>query len=73
MVLKAIEKEFGLSRDPDIDGMNGLEAIRLRKDYQRGDRAALDLLIQYNNADIVNLQPLMERGYDIMKKSLLPQ
>jgi uncharacterized protein YprB with RNaseH-like and TPR domain len=71
--LKAIEKEFGLSRDPDIDGMNGLEAIRLWKDYQRGNRAALDLLIQYNNADIVNLRPLMEKGYDIMKKRLLSQ
>jgi len=69
--LKHIEKEFGISRDPEIDGMDGYDAVRLWMAYQWGDRTALDLLIQYNTADIVNLKPLMEKGYDMMKYRLL--
>ncbi|MBW2609026.1 MAG: ribonuclease H-like domain-containing protein [Deltaproteobacteria bacterium] len=71
--LKTIEKEFGLERDSDIDGMDGFEAVRLWRAYQWGDQKALDLLIQYNTADIVNLKTLMETGYDQMKSRLLSQ
>ncbi|MBN1850839.1 MAG: ribonuclease H-like domain-containing protein [Deltaproteobacteria bacterium] len=68
--LKAIEKRFGLMRDSEIDGMDGYEAIKLWYAYQWGDKSALDLLIQYNTADIVNLKPLMETGYNTMKIEL---
>jgi uncharacterized protein YprB with RNaseH-like and TPR domain len=51
--------------------MNGYDAVILWKAYQRGDQSALERLIQYNTADIVHLKPLMERGYDEMKKRLL--
>ncbi|MDB9823114.1 ribonuclease H-like domain-containing protein [Deltaproteobacteria bacterium] len=71
--LKVIEKEFGLLREREIDGMDGFEAVRLWRAYQWGDREALDLLIQYNTADIVNLEPLMKKGYDLMKNRLLSQ
>jgi uncharacterized protein YprB with RNaseH-like and TPR domain len=70
--LKAIEKTFGLARAPEIDGMNGYDAVMLWKAYARGDQSALERLIQYNTADIVNLKPLMERGYQEMKARLLP-
>ena len=43
----------------------------LWKAYQWGDPEALDRLIQYNTADIVNLKPLMEMGYREMKARLL--
>jgi len=33
----------------------------------------LNLLIEYNTADIVNLKPLMEKGYEQMKNILLHQ
>ena len=69
--LKKIEKDFGLCRDSDIDGVDGYEAILLWNAYQRGDKTALDTLIQYNSADIVNLKPLMEIGYNEMKERLL--
>jgi len=69
--LKAIEKSFGLSRDSAIDGIDGYEAVLLWRAYQWGDESALDRLIQYNTADIVHLKPLMERGYQEMKKQLL--
>ena len=69
--LKKIEKDFGLCRDSGIDGVDGYEAILLWNAYQRGDKTALDTLIQYNSADIVNLKPLMEIGYNEMKERLL--
>ena len=71
MRLKRIEKDLNIFRDPEIDGMDGYDAVRLWKAYEWGDRAALDRLIQYNRADIVNLEPLMEMGYHQMKERLL--
>jgi uncharacterized protein YprB with RNaseH-like and TPR domain len=69
--LKTIEKFFGLSRDSDIDGLDGYDAVLMWHAYQNGDRGALDRLIQYNTADIVDLEPLMEQGYEEMKERLL--
>ena len=69
--LKVIEKSFGLSRDSGVEGLDGFDAVLLWNDYQRGDRGALDRLIQYNTADIVDLEPLMEQGYEEMKERLL--
>jgi len=70
--LKKIEKDLGLDRAPEIDGIGGYDAVLLWKAYQWGDQEALDRLIQYNTADIVNLKPLMEMGYREMKAKLLP-
>jgi uncharacterized protein YprB with RNaseH-like and TPR domain len=69
--LKVIEKDCNLSRSSDIDGMDGFDAVMLWQAYQAGDRSALERLIQYNTADIVNLKPLMERGYEEMKAQML--
>ena len=69
--LKKIEKELGVVRNAEIDGMNGFEAVMLWKAYQWGDRDALETLIQYNTADIVNLEYLMEIGYRKMKERAL--
>jgi uncharacterized protein YprB with RNaseH-like and TPR domain len=69
--LKAIEKTFGLVRGPEIYGMDGYDAVLLWRAYQQGDQSALVRLIQYNTADIVHLKPLMERGYEEMKRRLL--
>jgi uncharacterized protein YprB with RNaseH-like and TPR domain len=65
--LKKIEKDMGITRSDDIDGVDGFEAVRLWQRYQRGDKKALKTLISYNNADILNLEPLMEQAYDEMK------
>ena len=69
--LKAIEKSFGIHRAPAVEGIDGYEAVLLWKAYQWGDESALDRLIQYNTADIVHLEHLMERGYQEMKTQLL--
>ncbi len=68
--LKAIERRMGLVRESGIDGMDGLDAVRLWAEHQQGNRSALDRLIRYNTADIVNLEPLMETGYRRMMESL---
>ena len=52
--------------------MNGYHAIMLWKEYQWGEKGALDKLIKYNTADISNLEPLMERAYRELMDSLLP-
>ena len=36
--LKAVERNLGVSRDPEIQGVDGFEAVRLWYRYQRGDR-----------------------------------
>jgi uncharacterized protein len=69
--LKRIERDLGIAREPGIDGMDGFEAVRLWQAYQWGDQTALDTLIRYNRADIVNLRPLMEMAYREMKNRRL--
>jgi uncharacterized protein len=69
--LKLIEKSLGIRRDQGIEGMNGYDAVLLWRAYEWGDRDSLDRLIQYNSADIVNLEPLMELAYTAMKKRLM--
>lgn len=69
--LKKIEKDLGIARDDDIDGVDGFEAVRLWQRYRWGDEAALKTLIKYNNADIINLEPLMEMAYERMKSRVL--
>jgi uncharacterized protein len=70
--LKKIEKNFGIIRDASIDGLSGFEAVRLWKAFTWGDQDALDLLVHYNAADVINLKPLMEAGYKMMKESIMP-
>lgn len=60
--LKAIERQLGIERDlPDVDGR---EAVRLWRRYQRGDEGALETLVRYNRADTVNMRPLLETVVD---------
>ncbi|MDS0477504.1 ribonuclease H-like domain-containing protein [Natrinema sp. 1APR25-10V2] len=56
--LKAIERDLGIERDmPDISGR---DAVRLWHEYESGDDAALETLVEYNRADTRNMEPLME-------------
>ncbi len=62
--LKAIERQTGISRIPAIQGFSGEDAVRQwnRWRHQR-DEGARDLLLAYNEADCVNLQPLADAFY----------
>lgn len=62
--LKRIEKQFEIERDAAVDGLTGYDAIKLWRRYKtlRDDRA-METLIAYNRADVVNLEILMEKAY----------
>jgi uncharacterized protein YprB with RNaseH-like and TPR domain len=68
--LKNIEKQLGITRDDETADLRGNDAVRLWKNYQRGNEEALELLVRYNTEDIVNLERLMEFAYKRMKKRI---
>lgn len=61
--LKKIEIEVGISRDDDLDGVDGFEAVRLWRRYERGDEEAYKKLEKYLIADVENLRILMDFTY----------
>ena len=70
--LKRIEQELGLGDRTGVEGVYGLDAVRLWEAYRRGNAAALERLIQYNRADTVNLEPLLEFAVRELERRLLP-
>lgn len=59
--LKAIEKEVGLRRREEVDGLTGEDAVILWRQWREtGDRDYLEKLVMYNEEDIINLKPLAE-------------
>ena len=58
--LKKVERKLGISREEDIQGLDGFDAVRLWRAYERGDDLSLDTLIRYNRADTVNLEVLAD-------------
>ena len=58
--LKRIEQKLGLGDRSGVEGIHGLDAVRLWQRWRRGDRRALELLVEYNRADTVNLEPLLD-------------
>lgn len=69
--LKKIEKQLGIVRGEDTDGLDGLAAIRLWQAHVRGhDESALERLIAYNRDDVVNLETLAEYAYGKLSKAV---
>jgi uncharacterized protein YprB with RNaseH-like and TPR domain len=69
--LKRIEERLGLGDRTGVEGIHGLDAVRLWQEYRRGSRAALDTLVRYNRADTVNLEPLLIRATTDLELRLL--
>jgi uncharacterized protein YprB with RNaseH-like and TPR domain len=67
--LKNIERELGIARHSDVQGIDGFEAVHLWRRYKRGDQEALQKLLKYNEEDIVNLKTLL--AYYIAQKQEL--
>ena len=62
--LKRIERDVGIDRDrPEVSGR---DAVRLWREYERGDESALETLVSYNREDAANLETLA----DIVAESL---
>lgn len=62
--LKPIEAALGLVREAAIRDLSGYDAVLLWHRHLRGDRRALDLLIEYNRADVLHLKTILETCYD---------
>jgi hypothetical protein len=69
--LKRIEKQLGISRGDETDGLSGLDAIRLWREYQLGREESLRTLIEYNQEDVVNLEILAQLAFDQLKEATL--
>jgi uncharacterized protein YprB with RNaseH-like and TPR domain len=70
--LKRIEQVLGLGDRSGVEGIHGLDAVRLWEAWRRGDAGALDRLVRYNRADTVNLEPLLEYAVAEMGRRLVP-
>jgi len=71
--LKKIEKQLGIARGDDTDGLNGLDAIRLWRAYSlQGDEEALETLVAYNREDVVNMEYLAGYAYKNLREHTLP-
>ncbi len=70
--LKRIEEILGVGDRTGVEGIHGLDAVRLWQEYRRGNRGALDRLVQYNRADTRNLVPLLELAVHDLSDRILP-
>ena len=68
--LKAIEREFGITRDASVEDIDGYDATVLWSRYLRGDSSALTQLVTYNTEDVVHLKAIMEMAYDKLASGL---
>jgi len=66
--LKRIERQWGIVREDGVAGLTGFDAVLLWARYRRGDAEALERLIAYNRADVVNLEVLLKRGYELARE-----
>jgi uncharacterized protein YprB with RNaseH-like and TPR domain len=62
--LKKIEAQLGLERAPETRGLTGWDAVRLWREYRRGSREALELLLRYNEEDVLNMRQLLALAYN---------
>lgn len=70
--LKRIEERLGIGDRRGVEGIHGLDAVRLWQEYRRGNAAALERLVAYNRADTVNLEPLLRFAVAELERRLLP-
>jgi uncharacterized protein YprB with RNaseH-like and TPR domain/predicted nuclease with RNAse H fold len=66
--LKSIEAKLGLNRAASVENITGFDATVLWAKYLRGEKSALEQLIQYNTEDVVHLKAIMEMVYDKLCK-----
>ena len=70
--LKRIEDQLGIARRPEVDGLNGFDAVRLWNEYRRGSDEALELLLLYNEEDVMNMEDLLAYGCAELAKKFRP-
>ncbi|MCI4319974.1 MAG: ribonuclease H-like domain-containing protein [Thermoplasmata archaeon] len=68
--LKRIEQVLGVGDRSGVEGIYGRDAVRLWEEFRRGQSASLERLIQYNRADTINLEPILDLAYDQIRSRL---
>ncbi len=68
--LKSIERQLGLSRGTETEGLGGWDAVRLWGEWLRGSRDALKTLLAYNGEDVSNMAPLARFAYRELSERL---
>lgn len=72
--LKQIERLIGIEREGALQGMDGWDAVRMWRRWRHSrDSEALELLLAYNEADCVNLQPLADLLYCRLLQQCRPE
>lgn len=67
--LKKLEIDLGIGRSDEIAEVDGFEAVRLWKRWEKyNDQDALEKLIKYNRADTINLEQVTELVYPKLVK-----
>lgn len=71
--LKQIEKRLGIKRENEIiDKLYGGDIVKLwRRFVATGDDYYLNLLVEYNEEDIINLRPIADVVYERLKELTL--
>ena len=64
--LKGCEKQMGIRRN-ELEGVDGYMAVLLWQEYtQRRNPCALDTLLAYNIADVLSLETLLVKAYNLL-------
>ena len=72
--LKNIEKNLGIKRSNIVEKFYGGDALALWRMYRAtGEDYYLNLLVEYNEYDVINLKIVAEKCVKMMKEKLLPQ
>jgi uncharacterized protein YprB with RNaseH-like and TPR domain/predicted nuclease with RNAse H fold len=71
--LKKTERTLGITRDTEIQDIDGRQAVVLWNRFVKGDDNALRYLVRYNITDTINLKELMDFCYlKKMEEGILP-
>lgn len=66
--LKKIERKLGILRDESVNDMSGAEAVYLWNMWKSTkEQKYLDLLVKYNEEDIINLKPIANYCYKYLR------
>ena len=72
--LKSIEKQLGIKRAEVVRDVNGSDAVYFWNMYKAtGQERYLELLVKYNEEDVVNLKPLADFAVEELGKRVFDE
>ncbi len=68
--LKSIENQMGIRRSNVTNGLSGMDAVRLWREYRAGRVRSLEVLLAYNAEDVRNMSELLSEGYKKLSRKV---